>query len=150
MNLYQLSFIVFLIASACRYLMSDPTLKKCAREQIMQQLRHFPEGCLGKEVLQHMQAGKALNYTEMKVLMNLCEGMNLKVFSAFLISHRTYWFVSSASKHNEKLTEMYQGKGVYYPIEGLIALGEISVSSHSATHLFDEEIILNKYKENKA
>ena len=110
----------------------------------MDLLTHFPEDSIGYHALGRMKQGKPLRYTEMELLISLCKGMGLNVFPAQVISNRTYWFVSSTSKHSERLTEMYKGRGVYYPIEGLVALDEMSLS-HSATHLFDEDIILRTY-----
>lgn len=116
--------------------------KKCAREQIMDLLTHFPEDSIGYQALERMKQGRPLGYTQMEFLTSLCKGMGLNVFPARVISKGTYWFVSSSSKHSDKLTKMYEGKGVYYPIAGLVALDEMSLS-HSATHLFDEDIILS-------
>ncbi len=109
----------------------------------MNLLAHFPEQSLGASTLKYMATDEPVPYSEFEFLKHLCKGMSLKASPATVIKHNSNWFVSSSSKHNKKLTQMYKGKGPYSAIKGLIAFGEGSLFTNSVTHLFDEETLLS-------
>ena len=121
--------------------MSTTPEKLCARDHIIRVLEQFPSKSHGKNILKLLKNGEALYEYQMNMLVQICKMMGLNVFTADVLKHSSGYFVTSDCKHSEMLTELYKEGNIYSPIKGLIALGKVTYED-SATHLFDEDILL--------